>query len=254
MADTSKGARHLVRTALAIALIAPLLVLAGAIATRAGWVDWKTGFGVWTVDWAPKAAMVGLGAGVLAVLFAFAAPKRLLPLAVVAVLIPGLTLLGFQRFRAKAESLPPIHDVSTDWAEPLSFSDTMMKARAGAANPVEPDPVVGLMKRPAFKKWEGRRIAEINAETCPGARPVPRLVEPEEVARVLEKNGVQVIGQAPWRVEGTHESLWYGFKDDVIVRMRPGRTDVRSVSRVGGSDLGANCGRVTKIVQALSGK
>jgi len=252
MADTSKGARHLVRTALAIALIAPLLVLAGAVATRAGWIDWKTGFGVWTVDWAPKAAMVGLGAGVLAVLFSFASPKRLLPLALLAALIPGLTLLGFQRFRATAESLPPIHDVSTNWEEPLSFSERMMQERKAALNPVEPDPVVGPMKRPAFKKWEGRRVAEINAETCPGAKPIPRLVEPEEVARVLEKNGVQVIGQAPWRVEGTYESFWYGFKDDVVVRMRQGRTDVRSVSRVGGSDLGANCERVTKIVRALS--
>ena len=62
---------------------------------------------------------------------------------------------------------------------------------------------------------------------------------------------MQVIGQAPWRVEGTYESFWFGFEDDVVVRIRPGRTDVRSISRVGGSDLGANCRRVTKIVREL---
>ena len=74
-----------------------------------------------------------------------------------------------------------------------------------------------------------------------------------QVGRAVAANerGVQELG----RVEGTHTSLWYGFKDDVIARVRPdgsgSRVDLRSVSRVGGSDLGANCARVTRIVDHL---
>ena len=40
---------------------------------------------------------------------------------------------------------------------------------------------------------------------------------------------------------------------DVVARIDPERTDIRSVSRVGMSDIGANCARVTKIVEALGG-
>lgn len=75
----------------------------------------------------------------------------------------------------------------------------------------------------------------------------------DQVAAAFEAAGVQVTGRAPWRVEGTYESFWWGFKDDVVARIDPERTDIRSVSRVGMSDIGANCARVTKIVEALGG-
>jgi uncharacterized protein (DUF1499 family) len=53
---------------------------------------------------------------------------------------------------------------------------------------------------------------------------------------------------AAGRVEATATTRWFGFKDDVVVRVRPdgagSRIDVRSVSRVGGSDVGANAARI----------
>ena len=58
------------------------------------------------------------------------------------------------------------------------------------------------------------------------------------------------------RVEATETTFWFGFKDDVVVRVRPGddgtRVDVRSVSRVGGGDLGANAGRIREFLRRLS--
>jgi fatty-acyl-CoA synthase len=66
-----------------------------------------------------------------------------------------------------------------------------------------------------------------------------------------------VAAEAPGRIEATATSFWYGFKDDVLVRIRPegggSRVDLRSVSRVGLSDLGANCERITELVEALQG-
>jgi fatty-acyl-CoA synthase len=125
----------------------------------------------------------------------------------------------------------------------------MKRERVGAPNPVENDPRAPV--KPG-SPWSGRRVAEINAETCPGARPVPKMVPVERVRQVLEGKGLTVFGSAPWMVEATAESTWFGFKDDVVVRMGPTRTDVRSISRVGVSDLGMNCKRVTEIVEALS--
>jgi uncharacterized protein (DUF1499 family) len=65
------------------------------------------------------------------------------------------------------------------------------------------------------------------------------------------------------RIEATDTTFWYGFKDDVVVRIRPdgggsrvdsgSRVDVRSKSRVGGSDVGANAARIRAYAERLDG-
>jgi uncharacterized protein (DUF1499 family) len=57
-------------------------------------------------------------------------------------------------------------------------------------------------------------------------------------------------------VEATDTTGWFGFKDDISIRVRPdpngSRVDVRSVSRVGRSDIGANATRVRDFLARLS--
>jgi uncharacterized protein (DUF1499 family) len=58
-------------------------------------------------------------------------------------------------------------------------------------------------------------------------------------------------------LEATATTRWFGFKDDVIVRVRPeagggSRVDVRSASRVGESDLGANAKRIREFLSRLA--
>ena len=57
------------------------------------------------------------------------------------------------------------------------------------------------------------------------------------------------------RFEATSRSFWYGFTDDIAVRVRPRHggsvVDVRSVSRVGISDMGANARRIRAFTEAL---
>jgi len=58
------------------------------------------------------------------------------------------------------------------------------------------------------------------------------------------------------RLEATDTTRWFGFKDDIVVRVTPaldgGRVDARSVSRVGRSDLGANAERIRAFLAALA--
>jgi len=248
MASRSNAA--LITAAAVFGLAAPALALAGAVGTKLGFIDWETGFRTLTVQWASWAAMAGVATGLLALVLARKSLGRRWIAVAVALLVPLATLGLFWKVKADAGRLPPIHDVATDWGQPLGFSREVMEARAGADNAVEADPRVPDRLGPP---WGGRRVAEINAETCPGARPVMRELTPDQVAAAFEKAGVQVRGRAPWKVEGVHESFWFGFKDDVVARIRPERTDIRSISRVGLSDLGANCARVTRIVAALGG-
>ncbi|MCY4344125.1 MAG: DUF1499 domain-containing protein, partial [Gammaproteobacteria bacterium] len=58
-------------------------------------------------------------------------------------------------------------------------------------------------------------------------------------------------------IEATATTFWFGFKDDVAIRVQPhaegALVDVRSVSRVGIGDLGANADRIGEILRRLSG-
>ena len=62
---------------------------------------------------------------------------------------------------------------------------------------------------------------------------------------------------ADGRIEATDTTFWFGFKDDIVIRIRAeddnSRVDVRSVSRVGKSDVGANAKRIRQYLQKLTG-
>jgi uncharacterized protein (DUF1499 family) len=65
--------------------------------------------------------------------------------------------------------------------------------------------------------------------------------------------------QAEGRIEATATTLWFGFKDDVVIRIAPSpgngtRVDIRSVSRVGLSDLGTNARRIRTFLKMFSKK
>ena len=69
--------------------------------------------------------------------------------------------------------------------------------------------------------------------------------------------GWQIVASEPktLRIEATDTTPWFGFKDDVVVRLSPipagSRIDVRSVSRVGKSDVGTNARRISAYMSRL---
>jgi len=76
---------------------------------------------------------------------------------------------------------------------------------------------------------------------------------------VLEDMGLEIVATdtAGNKVEATFTSFWFGFKDDLVVRIKPQSAgsliDLRSVSRVGQSDLGANAKRITEFLGRFAG-
>lgn len=253
MADARAGrggvAPLIVPLAVVVGLAAPVLVLVAAILTKTGTIDWRLGWETLTLRWAALLSLAGSALGLLAVILALK-DRRLWLAAAVAFLAPAVTLAGFGWLNARMARTPPIHDAATNWAEPPMPGRAVARQRAREAAPVERDPMVDAAYGPA---WAGRRVAEIGAETCPGARPIPRAPDFDEVQAALEAEGVEVLTAAPWAVEGVHESWWFGFRSDVIVRIRPERTDVRVVGRQPRPDLGASCRLVSRIVGRLSG-
>ncbi|MGD9584725.1 MAG: DUF1499 domain-containing protein [Lysobacterales bacterium] len=170
------------------------------------------------------------------------APRALLlalALAVPSVAMP-LWLLG------QARSLPPIHDISTDTVDVPAFV-AILPLRAEASNPVE---------------YGGLEIAaqqlQAYADITPLliALPVDRAFD--RALAAAQDMGWEIVASeaSAGRIEATATTPMFGFKDDVVIRVRPdgagSRVDVRSLSRVGRSDLGANAKRIRAYLKRLS--
>jgi fatty-acyl-CoA synthase len=255
--------------AVLLAFTPALMVAGGAVATRMGWLDWREGFTAVLehgptpqLGWAPAIALVSLAVSLLGVLIAaFAGWGKLWGRALLALVVSVATIAGFWAVSMGAARLPAIHEAATDWTDPLTFTAATMKARAesGATAAVEPDPILPI----GSEAYAGRRVADVNAETCPGAQPVTLNEAPAQAyvtaLGALNAKGLTVTTQDPrdGRLEAVATTPLYGFKDDVAVRIKPtaegSRVDIRSTSRVNIGDLGLNCKRVSDLVAALRG-
>jgi uncharacterized protein (DUF1499 family) len=111
--------------------------------------------------------------------------------------------------------------------------------------------------------YEGEEIAQQQREGYPDIRPVLlELPADRAFQRALdaaEAQGWEIVDADPadGRIEATDRTFWFGFYDDVVIRLTPvdGRTvvDIRSKSRVGGSDVGANARRIRGYMVDLQG-
>jgi len=255
-------ARAYLTLTLILAFLPAVVILVGAVGTKLGWWSWKTGFvavmvkGPMGLGWAPALAILAIVAALIGLVISMGA--GLWRRAFMALVVGILTMGAFIYVGGQAKKAPPIHDVATDWSQPMMFSEAVMKDRGPNANPVMPNAVA------AAGPMAGQKIADINARTCPGAKPVmlaKPLADAYATAKAaLAKDGLKVVTDDPatGRLEAVATSFWYGFKDDVVVRVKPegagSRIDLRSVSRVGLSDLGQNCERITRLTAAMSGQ
>ena len=144
-----------------------------------------------------------------------------------------------------AKSVPPIHDISTDLEQPPAF-DKIIALRGPDANThVYGGAAIAQQQRAAYPDIKTLRV---NADA----------VEVFDAAlKVTADLGWELVDAVPaaGRIEATDTTLWFGFKDDVVIRITSTGTatliDVRSVSRVGQSDLGANADRIRSFLASL---
>jgi uncharacterized protein (DUF1499 family) len=125
------------------------------------------------------------------------------------------------------------------------------------ANPLDYD-ASQLVELPGEQVTYG----ELQQAAYPEVRTYESALLPEQAldaaVLVLEDMGLEIVDTNPaeGRVEATATTFWFGFKDDVVVRIREtpdgSRIDVRSVSRVGQSDLGANAARIVAFLERFS--
>lgn len=161
-------------------------------------------------------------------------------------------------FFVKALTVPAIHDVSTDLADPPAFQTLQLRADNLDNVPGADDPKMrGLTPEQRWAMVHQKDYGDIRSVRV--NEPVTTVIAKAE--RLAKARGWDVAISLPeeGRMEATETSAFFQFKDDVVLRVRPSNTgegsivDMRSVSRVGQSDLGMNAKRVRSFLADLTG-
>lgn len=229
---------------IAFAVFAFLLLLVSGPGSKHGWFDWRIALLAFQ-----GAAYIGLASAAVALLLILflAHPKhRVRPWLPIAALCIGLAAAAPPLIlRGQAQQVPPIHDITTDTQDPPAFV-SLAPAREQSPNKAA---------------YGGGEIAAQQLKAYPDLHPKLLSVPPAEaVQKALDAAracGWEIVStDAPsGRVEATDTTRWFGFKDDIVVRVRPdpngSRIDVRSASRVGRSDIGRNAERVREFLGRL---
>jgi fatty-acyl-CoA synthase len=258
MAGTAGVKNFLVRGALVLALLLPIYFVGAAMATRFGLINWQLGFVALTLGGGAILVLLTVLAGIVGLILSLIVKPRqgwrraLIALAIPIVGVGGVMGLMFSRGGATAL----IHDIVTDPAAPLTFSARVMQARAAVpgVNPVEANPRVG--------RGSEQYVRDVQRTTYPDIRPIelgkPASEAFEQALATARRLGwnVEYSDPATGRIEATVRTFWYGFTDDVAIQVAPAdpgaRIDLRSISRVGGGDAGANAARIRDFREAIT--
>ena len=234
-----------------IAYLAPLLALIGVLVLLVSGPGVR--FGLWAfpigfqlLKWA---AYAGLGAAFAGVAFLAIPGTRRGHIRVLAgTIVVGLGIAWIPWHALQnARLAPSIHDISTDTLDPPPFVAVLPLRIAGKA-----------VNSPAYG---GPSMAVQQAKAYADIRPLDLPIAPAK-AFSMALSAARAMGWAihaavptEGRIEATATTFWFAFKDDIVVRIRPiaggSRIDVRSESRVGGSDVGTNAARIRSYLKQL---
>jgi len=198
-------------------------------------------------------ALAGLGGLVAAALAAWAIALALTArtwrsvagsaLVLLVALAAAAPLLAMVRAGA---AVPVLHDITTDTESPPQFV-ALQALRATVENGAA---------------YGGPAVAAQQKRGYPGLAPLALALPPEQAFARVETSaramGWRIVAAVPveGRLEASDTTRWFGFTDDIVVRVKAApsgsRIDVRSASRVGRSDLGVNARRIRAFLATLA--
>jgi uncharacterized protein (DUF1499 family) len=229
---------------LTLGLLAALSGLAAGLGYRFGWWSLDTGFAL--LRYAVYGAIAAMAVSLLGLVLARPGGARRGMYRALAGLVIGAVVFGVPwSYLRAAQRVPPIHDITTDTESPPPFV-AILPLRTGAANPPE---------------HGGAEVAAQQRAAYPAILPVQAALPPERAFEAAlataQGQGWELVAAVPGegRIEATDTTLWWGFKDDIVIRVRAensgSRIDIRSKSRVGIGDFGTNAARIEAFLERL---
>ncbi|MBT2774636.1 DUF1499 domain-containing protein [Halomonas sp. ISL-60] len=146
----------------------------------------------------------------------------------------------------RAQQVPAIHDITTDTQNPPAF-EALAAAREAAPNAVD---------------YPGEATAQQQQGAYPYIKPLildeaPQMVLAAAQAEA-EEAGWRIARITDTHIEATATTRWFGFEDDVVIRLTEiengVQVDMRSASRLGASDVGTNAARIKQFLTALEAR
>jgi uncharacterized protein (DUF1499 family) len=240
--------RQLPLLALLLALAAAVLLGVGPLGWRAGWWHFRVAF-FYLMPWAVYCGLAAIVVAVAALaLEARGRSSRRIAIGVLALIIGAVIAYVPWHYNEMRGTVPSIHDITTDWDNPPQFQAILPLREAEQANPVA---------------YEGAKVSDLQRKAYPDIGPLTVALAPADAfPRALDtarQMGWTIVAAdlAAGRIEASQRSRWFGFTDDVVIRVTAdgssSRVDVRSVSRVGRGDFGVNAARVRGYLAALRG-
>lgn len=213
---------------------AMLLLFSSGTGARLNLWHFRTGFTM-----IKAAGYIGLGCAVVALASGIVSVRqRHFKGVFISLIALILALLAFSiplYWKTQAESYPRIHDISTDLNNPPRFVAISAARHAGVRN-------------------GGVEVAIQQMKAYPDLKTVVLAVPANEAFQTAllaaRDMGWDIVAERPAEgtIEATDTTRWFGFKDDIVIRIVPAGDrsllDIRSVSRVGISDVGTNAKRV----------
>ena len=140
---------------------------------------------------------------------------------------------------------PPLNDISTDTQNPPVYR-AVVALRAVGSNSLDYDSA----KNPVLQK---KRFPDI----VPITSTLSKQDAFQRALQVARSAGWDIVAEdlTAGSIEAVASTLYFGFKDDVVIRVRETDTgsivDIRSHSRVGRGDRGKNAARVRSFIEAF---
>ncbi|HEY0011741.1 MAG TPA: DUF1499 domain-containing protein [Allosphingosinicella sp.] len=256
MAETGKRrnwAGRLTALAALLAFGSVLTALVLAVGSGQGW--WHFRVGLMPLRYIFYTAAAGGVLAVIALILGRRSRKLILTNLLALILAAGFCLYLGSLART-AGAVPPIHDITTNLADMPQFS--RLRVREDNYKSVEKTSRAELQPLPPVERWR-RLHTEAYGDLRTVRVPWSVAETVQRAERVARDKGWEIVRADPGAgvLEATDTTFFFRFKDDVVLRARsaPGGSgtdvDMRSLSRVGGSDVGKNAERIRDFLADL---
>jgi len=233
---------------LMLAVAALLLLVAGPLGWRAGWWSFRLAFTA-LMPYAFYCGVAGMALSAVALVVSFGRIARRGVIVAGLGLVIGAVAAYFPWHAGEMRGVyPPMHDITTDAADPPSFDfAAAMRATESGAGVAYPGADTAAMQQKYYSGIE------------PVTLDLPPAQAFDRALAVVNAKGWTIVKSDPAAgiIDAYDRSFWFGFTDDVAIRVATSgsgsRVDIRSGSRQGRGDFGVNAARARGFLAALKG-